>query len=228
MFRDITAPYHTIESWFYDRAVAPVVTEIIEKHLDLLKPFLDAIPEDGRILDVGCGGGQLAISFARQHPGWRITGLDLSRDQARRAKKRGRGLGKQVQFVIGSALAMPFKPETVDGLISVCSIKHWHEPGKGLAECLRVLRPGGALVVVEVDREYHRDDGRAFVARQYIPGYFRSIAMYGFKWKIAARSLSKDEASALFNTLPVSITRAFTIPGMPLWMITAKKEKSNF
>ena len=222
MFRDITAPYHAIESWFYDRAVAPAVAEMIEKHLDLLGPFMDAIPEDGRLLDVGCGGGQLAISLARQHPEWRITGLDLSREQVRRAKKRGRGLGKQVQFITGSALAMPFKPATVDGLISVCSIKHWQEPGKGLEECLRVLRPGGPLVVVEVDRNYRRDAGRAFVARQHVPGYFRPIAMYGFKWKIAARSLSMDKALALFNTLPVSVIGAFTIPGMPLWMITAK------
>jgi ubiquinone/menaquinone biosynthesis C-methylase UbiE len=226
MFRDITAPYHAIESWFYDRAVAPAVNEMIEERLDLLVPLIDAIPEYGQLLDVGCGGGQLAISLARRYPGWRITGLDMSRDQVRRAQKRGRGLGGRVQFITGSALAMPFKPAAVDGLISVCSIKHWQEPGKGLEECLRVLRPGGHLVVIEVDRTYRRDAGRAFVARQHVPGFFRPIAMFGFKWKIAARSLSMDEALALFRTLQVTVIGANTLPGMPLWMIIAKKEKT--
>jgi ubiquinone/menaquinone biosynthesis C-methylase UbiE len=227
MFRDITAPYHAIESWIYDRIAAPAVTEMIEKHLDLRGPFLEAMPEQGRLLDVGCGGGQLAIALARRHPGWRVTGLDLSRDQVRRAELRGRVLGGQALFLRGSAMEIPLEQDAFDGLISVCSIKHWPDPGKGLTECLRVLRPGGSLVVMEVDPDYHPEDGRSFVARQRVPSWLRPVAMAGFKWKIAARSLMMDEALALFSGLPAEGVTAGKPAGMPLWMITARKGRAG-
>lgn len=224
MFREITAPYHVLESWFYDRAVAPAIDEMIEERPHLLRPFLKAMPADGRLLDVGCGGGHLAIGLARNHPAWRITGIDQSRNQVARAKKRSPETGARLHFLAGTALALPFKNDAFDGLISVCSIKHWPDPARGLEECLRILRPGGPLVVMEVDPDYSRDDGRVFVARQHVPFFLKPAAMAGFRWKIAARSMPLKDAESLFTGLPASRVRAAPVPGMPLWMISAVKQ----
>jgi ubiquinone/menaquinone biosynthesis C-methylase UbiE len=224
MFRDITAPYHILESWLYDRAVAPAVTEMILERPHLLAKVIDAMPAEGRLLDAGCGGGQLDVTLARHHPGWCITGLDLSLHQIHRALKRVRKLDGHVQITAASALAMPFRSGTFDGLISICSIKHWPEPEKGLEECLRVLRPGAPLAVLEVDPDYRRGDGRAFVSRQHVPFFLKPAAMAGFMWKIAARSISLKEAESLFSTMPVSDVRAVPVPGMPLWIISARKD----
>ncbi len=223
MFRDITAPYRFLESWFYDRAVAPAIAEMLDERHDLTGPLLDTMPAEGRLLDVGCGGGHMVITLARRHPGWKITGLDLSRDQVRRARKRGKNLGERISFITGSALDIPLETNCFDALISVCSIKHWPDPMRGLEECLRVLRPGGALMAIEVDRDYNREDGRTFVRRQKVPQFLKPAAMAGFRWKVAARSLSAGEAASLFSGLPLTDIKAGTLPGMPLWMVTARK-----
>ncbi|MBP7735321.1 MAG: class I SAM-dependent methyltransferase [Spirochaetes bacterium] len=222
MFSDIYAPYHPLESWFYDSAVAPVISESIDMNNDLQFQFMRSMPETARILDVGCGGGHLAASLAGRHPGWRITGVDLSVHQVRRALKRCGVLDEQTRFVAGSALALPFRSGSFDGLISVCAIKHWPEPARGLAECLRVLRPGGTLAILEVDRNRGGDDERAFVARQRVPFFLKPFALAGFKWKVAARSLTMDEGVELFKGTAAAI-RTYTMPGMPLWMIIARK-----
>jgi ubiquinone/menaquinone biosynthesis C-methylase UbiE len=224
MFRDITAPYHALESWFYDRAVARAIADMIDERPDLLRQLIDSMPAEGRLLDAGCGGGQLAIALAGKNRGWWITGVDLSREQIRRAEKRGRKLTERLSFITGSVLALPFEPDTFDGLISVCSIKHWQEPVRGLNECLRVLRPGAPLAVLEVDPDYRGDDGTAFIARQHVPPCLKPLAMAGFKWKIAARSLSFKKAESVFNSLPVSGVQAARVPGMPLWIIRARKD----
>lgn len=226
MFRNIAAPYHILESWLYDRAVAPAVTEMIEERPLLLGPALDAMPGKGRLLDVGCGGGHMAIALAKEHPEWRITGIDQSPDQVRRAEERARPMADLLQFVSGSALALPFGADTFDGLISICSIKHWGDPIRGLNECLRVLRPGAFLVVIEVEPGHRPEDRKAFIARQHVPRCFRPIAMTGFRWKIASRSLSLHHTESLFRTMPVSDITGKTIPGMPMWIIAAKKDRS--
>ncbi|HPV43131.1 MAG TPA: class I SAM-dependent methyltransferase [Spirochaetota bacterium] len=223
MFRDITAPYHALESWFYDWAVAPAIAEMLEERPQILRPFLKAMPADGRLLDVGCGGGHLAIALASANPGWHITGLDLSEDQVRRARRRSPDPGAGIYFMAGSSASLPFAENSFDGVISVCSIKHWPDPARGLKECLRVLRPGGPLVVMEVDPDHSRDDRRAFVARQHVPFFLKPAAMAGFRWKIAARSLRMKSAESLFTGLPASGIKSAQVPGMPLWMISAVK-----
>lgn len=227
MFSDIYAPYHPLESWFYNSAVAPVVAKTIDRNGDFLAQFIRSIPENGKVLDVGCGGGHLAAILAGKHAGWRITGIDLSVHQIRRAMNRCRGMDDRTVFVAGSALSLPFNSGTFDGVTSVCSIKHWPEPARGLEECLRVLRPGGTLAVVEVDRNHGRDDERAFVARQHVPFFLKPFALAGFRWKVAARSLTAREGISLFKDIPAAETESYEIPGMPLWMIIARKGTSR-
>lgn len=223
MFRDITAPYHVLESWIYDYAVAPAVTGMIEER-SLLGPIIDSLPRDGRLLDVGCGGGHMAFALAAQYPELRITGADQSPEQIRRAEIRSRRTADRLRFITASALDLPFESGSFDGLTSLCSIKHWQDPARGLNECIRVLRPGSRLAIIEVDPDHDPEDRIAFVARQRVPGCLRWIAMAGFRWMVAARSLSLLKAESLFKALPVTAMQAFRVPGMPMWIIIARKK----
>src|SRR5213592_2654780 len=84
----------------------------------------------GRTLDVGCGTGRNLPLYAA---GVRVIGLDPARDALLAARRRAPG----VPLVQGDAQALPFRDAAFDTVVS------------GLAEVKRVLRPGGALRMLE-------------------------------------------------------------------------------
>jgi tocopherol O-methyltransferase len=100
------------------------------------------------ILDVGCGiGGSslyLADKFAAE-----VTGISLSPIQVSRAKERAinANLEDKVQFQLANALSMPFADNSFDLVWSLESGEHMPDKAQFLAECYRVLQPGGKLIL---------------------------------------------------------------------------------
>lgn len=212
--KSITAPYTAVESWVYDRVVAEAVAEMRDA---LWSELSEGLPQDERILDVGCGGGQIALALARDRAWAEVTGLDLSHDQIERAEQRARQakLDGRVRFVQGSALDLPFPDEAFDAVLSVASIKHWPDQARGLAECVHVLAPGGKLVVVEADRGCRLEDAAAFVERFRIPRLLRPLALAAFRTWVAGQSLDLEEARALMDAHPFAERRVERIDGTP-------------
>jgi ubiquinone/menaquinone biosynthesis C-methylase UbiE len=96
----------------------------------------------GRVLDVGCGTGR---NLPLYPSGTRVVGVDPSRDNLARARRRAPG----VPLVQASAEALPFRSAAFDTAISgfvFCSVP---DPLSGLAEVRRVLAPGGVLRMLE-------------------------------------------------------------------------------
>jgi ubiquinone/menaquinone biosynthesis C-methylase UbiE len=96
---------------------------------------------EGRTLDVGCGTGRNLSLIAAT----RVIGLDPAREPLLAARRRA----PRVPLVQGDAQALPFRDGTFDTVISglvFCSVP---DPRRGLAEVRRVLRPGGALRMLE-------------------------------------------------------------------------------
>jgi SAM-dependent methyltransferase len=102
------------------------------------------IRPNGPVLDAGCGGGGVAVSFAEESTF--AVGLDLvdrftdAGDQL----ARERGIDN-VSFVRGDGLSLPFKADHFDLVPSHSVIEHVESPESYLHECFRVLRPGGVL-----------------------------------------------------------------------------------
>jgi len=107
-------------------------------------------PDGTRLLEVGCGPGQLSIRLARQH-GLEVTGLDLDPAMISRARanahRAGNGQGRRPSFLVGDVAALAFPDRSFDLVISTLSMHHWADPAAGLAEIGRVLRPGGRALV---------------------------------------------------------------------------------
>jgi ubiquinone/menaquinone biosynthesis C-methylase UbiE len=104
-------------------------------------------PQEGiQILDIGCGtGSQLAIY---NHAGCQIYGIDLSQPMLRIAKSK---LGDRAGLTMGDALQLPHQEQTFDLVISSLFI-HQLDPGQRsamLEEAVRVLRPGGQILLVD-------------------------------------------------------------------------------
>jgi tocopherol O-methyltransferase len=99
------------------------------------------------LLDVGCGIGGSTLYLAEKF-GCQGTGITLSPVQASRAAARAveAGLDSRVSFAVANALAMPFEDDTFDLVWSLESGEHMPDKAKFLAECYRVLKPGGKLI----------------------------------------------------------------------------------
>lgn len=98
-----------------------------------------------RILEVGCGGGQCSIAFALQ--GAAAAGIDLSDAQLDFARRLAAEYGAAVHFVQGTAEDLgAFASAAWDVVFSAYAFQYLADMPRCLAECSRVLRPGGRLV----------------------------------------------------------------------------------
>jgi len=94
----------------------------------------------GRLLDVGCGGGELAALLARSG-GWRSAGIDPSAA----ACERARGLG--VEARAGTLQTVELEPGGFDAVLFNHSLEHIADPVEALDRARGLLRPGGALAI---------------------------------------------------------------------------------
>ncbi len=99
-----------------------------------------------RIIDVGCGTGNLTLRIAG-NAGGRITGVDPATSMVRAARQKT--TIPRTTFAIAAAEALPFADATFDAAVSSVSAHHWHDPIAGFHELARVVRPGGRLVIAD-------------------------------------------------------------------------------
>tara|TARA_B100000902_G_scaffold152348_1_gene148899 strand:- start:658 stop:1242 length:585 start_codon:yes stop_codon:yes gene_type:complete len=108
------------------------------------------LPTEGEILEIGCGPG----SFAENLVGRELTCLDpipamLAVAEPRVNEKRTSRGDSKVTFVEGTAESLPFADSSFDAICSLFSFRDWYDKPKGLSEALRVLKPGGKIVIVD-------------------------------------------------------------------------------
>jgi SAM-dependent methyltransferase len=101
------------------------------------------IPDRGKVLDIGCGTGALALTIARLRPHCKIEGIDVSREYIEFA--RGRTRNPRVRFETGDAQNLPFAPGTFDAAASLLVFNFIPDPAKALSEARRVTRVGGSI-----------------------------------------------------------------------------------
>ena len=106
-----------------------------------------------RILDIACGTGDFSLAVARRmHPDSRITGLDLSEGMlaVMRRKVEAKGLAERISCRQGDCGALPFPDGAFDVATIAFGIRNFEHREAALREILRVLRPGGRLVILEL------------------------------------------------------------------------------
>jgi len=109
-------------------------------------------PAGSTILEAGCGVGAQTTTLARNSPGARFVSVDISPDSLGQAVDlvEREGIGNVV-FQRADVYALPFREATFDHVFVCFLLEHLVEPTRALAECARVLRPGGTITAIEGD-----------------------------------------------------------------------------
>lgn len=99
-----------------------------------------------RVLDVGCGAGQLALIAARA--GTQVTGCDIATNWLEKARARAAAEGHEIAFDEGDAESLPYDDAQFDAVISLIGAMFALHPDLVAAELIRVCRPGGMIAMV--------------------------------------------------------------------------------
>lgn len=97
------------------------------------------------LVDSCCGTGDLALALERA--GARVVGVDFTPQMLARARQKG--AGRATSFVVGDALALPLGDGRADAATVAFGIRNVADRARGLREMMRVVRPGGAVLVLE-------------------------------------------------------------------------------
>ncbi len=103
-------------------------------------------------LDVGCGTGDMALEIIRQAPESRVVGIDPSEGMLEigKAKVHAAGLDHAIVLQRGDVLDLQFGDDSFDGAITAFCIRNVTDRLRGLQEILRVVRPGGLVIILEL------------------------------------------------------------------------------
>ena len=147
-------------------------------------------------VDVACGTGALTRELETVAPGALVVGMDFSQEMLKRAA--------QGRYVAADALQLPLADASVDVVTIAFGLRNLPEPGQGLLEFRRVLRPGGRLAVCEFSQPVvpvFRDVYRRYLTR-LMP--------------VAARRLTSDPEA--YQYLARSIGAWPDQPGLARWL----------
>ncbi len=114
----------------------------------VLKLVADTNPN--RVLDIATGTGDLAILMAETNA-TQIIGLDISAGmlEVGKEKIKEKNLNDRIEMVLGDSENLPFEDNYFDAITVAFGVRNFETLEKGLAEILRVLKPGGIFVILE-------------------------------------------------------------------------------
>jgi 2-polyprenyl-6-hydroxyphenyl methylase/3-demethylubiquinone-9 3-methyltransferase len=160
-------------------------------------------PEEMTILDIGCGGGLVSEALARL--GYKkVVGLDMSHRSIGIARAHAKQSNlRNIEFVVGSALQLPFENETFHGIVMSDVLEHIHDLPTLVKEIERVLKPGGVFTFDTINRTWwshiinlliaqsrwvglvppHTHDYKLFVKPQEITKLLQNVGKSGMKTK---------------------------------------------
>lgn len=209
---------------FYDRWVSPAVVAALQE--DLHERLIRDLPSGARVLDVGSGGGQHAVQIVRERPDLRVVGVDNSSVMVKRSQALARRskVDDKVSFELGDALELKFETNAFDAVYCAGPLKQVDDKARVLRECLRVLRPGGRFLAMDVNRGCSDEDCSAFVNRTPLPSLGRGALKVYFSGIVARQSIDLDDARALWAELPLrDCDGPRRIPGHPAFVMVGTK-----
>jgi demethylmenaquinone methyltransferase/2-methoxy-6-polyprenyl-1,4-benzoquinol methylase len=163
-----------------------------------------ALPDDGHLLDVGVGTGELSLTAQKGKNGLRVTGLDFNERMLQVGRKRVNG--QAIGWTTGDGMRLPYPDDTFDAVMSGFFVRNLFtvhgEQGviAAFAEQRRVVRPGGRVVCLEFNRP------------QFLPFRLGSYLYVNVLIPLVAGALSGEWDT--YRYLGQSISRFLSVQGV--------------
>jgi ubiquinone/menaquinone biosynthesis C-methylase UbiE len=170
--RYIPAAGHPALTRLYDPILAATTRERTFRGR-LLDAVRAALPDGGRVLDVGCGTGTFALAVAAARPDAEVVGLDGDPDALAIARGKSGGGAPPVTWREALATALPEEDASADAVVVSLVLHHLGPDAKlaALTEARRVLRPDGMLHVADWGRPHDPLMRVAFFGLQLVDGF---------------------------------------------------------
>jgi SAM-dependent methyltransferase len=108
------------------------------------------LPRGARVADIGAGAGRVSVALAER--GYDVVSVDAAENMLELTKARAERHGVALEVLRGDASALPLPDAGADAVVALGLLPWVGDPAAVVAECRRVLRPGGALIVTADNR----------------------------------------------------------------------------
>ena len=176
-----------------------LLNHLLSGHIDkrwrrlVVRKLRNSIDTTGaQILDVACGTGDLSLTLSAA-TGARVVGTDFCRPMLEIAARKSATRGLVIPFVEGDALRLPFRDSSFEAVTIAFGLRNLSDVERGLAELLRVIKPGGLVAVLEF-------------SKPVVPGFRLLFNVYFTRVLPFLGGLISGSKSA-YQYLPDSVTR---------------------
>ncbi len=139
-------PFETKAAGYNESPLQRSVVEPLQRAV--VSCLVERQPAPQKILDIGCGTGQLMLAVSEHFPQANLIGLDPSPKMLEVAREATAGKAA-ISYEEGNAEELPFEDGSFDTVITSLSFHHWEDHQKGLIEVRRVLKPGGLFILAD-------------------------------------------------------------------------------
>jgi len=119
-----------------------------------IETIAQQISDGDTVLDIGCANGYSTLQQARKHKVTKIIGVDFAEPMIRAATQEKMKLAEHehIEFHVGDIRSLPFDDKMFDVVYTtrvLINLPTWEEQQRGILECLRLVKPGGRVVLSE-------------------------------------------------------------------------------
>ncbi len=189
---------------------------IIKRHVSSSHPLL---------LDLGAGPGLLSAELLRQIPQATVVGIDPLETMLKLAKEHTKQTGgENFAMVQGVSERLPLKDNSFDGIASRFSLPYWSQPEQSFKEMHRVLKPGGIVVLEELNKSFPHWKLALLTFRMRVRGADKRVSHYHSEAYPQAHTI--DEVRRFFTTNGFTLLETEGTKAQWRFIVVAQKKES--
>ncbi len=157
------------------------------------------------IMDIATGTGDLVIKMAKKTNASKLIGLDISSGmlEVGKVKVKEQALDSRIEMVLGDSENLQFDDHSIDAVTVSYGVRNFEDLEKGLSEILRVLKPGGILVILEtsVPTKFPFKQGYGIYSKLVVPAMGKLFSKDKIAYGYLSESASKFPYGEKFNNI---------------------------